>query len=156
MKSDKLVICDLCGSDACYNFEINDKIQNWSCLGCGFQTNTLMKKDEPFFEENLKAMPELHKEIIQEGKDGKMWFPQTINVEDLGMVFADGTSSKNWKWSAVKVKKFSMENKEEFKVIGQEDKYYPHKTDMSTKKQFEPGDFMSAIFHLDLLPDLRD
>jgi hypothetical protein len=155
MKNDNLVICDICGSDACYTYEVNENIRAWTCLGCGFQTNSLMKEGEEFLEENLKTLPELHKDLAEEDKEGKVWIPQTINIPDKGMIFAEGKSIKDWKWSAVKVKKFSMENKEEFKVIGQEDKYHPYKTDMSTKIEFEPGDFIGALLDIGILPDME-
>jgi hypothetical protein len=41
------------------------------------------------------------------------------------MVFAEGTSTTDWKWSAVKSK--------------------DGKTDMTTKKEFEERDFMEAL-----------
>ena len=43
---DNLTICDRCGSDACYIQEVNNEIKNYMCYGCGFVTNSLMKKEE--------------------------------------------------------------------------------------------------------------
>ena len=45
---DDLKICDRCGSDACYIQEVNENVKNYQCYGCGFITNSLMKKDEQF------------------------------------------------------------------------------------------------------------
>ena len=51
MSADKLTICKRCGSDACYVTEVNDKINNYFCYGCGFQSNSLMKEGEEIMEE---------------------------------------------------------------------------------------------------------
>jgi ribosomal protein L37E len=45
---DNLIICERCGSDACYVQEVNQDIKNYQCYGCGFITNSLMKKDSQF------------------------------------------------------------------------------------------------------------
>ena len=50
---DNLITCDRCGSDACYVQEVNDKIKNYMCYGCGFITNSLMKKGERFLDEQF-------------------------------------------------------------------------------------------------------
>ena len=50
---DKLTICDRCGSDACYVQEVNEKIKNYQCYGCGFISNSVMKKDSSFLEEQI-------------------------------------------------------------------------------------------------------
>ena len=50
---DKLTTCDRCGSDAAYVQEVNEKIKNYMCYGCGFITNSLMTKDSEFFEEQI-------------------------------------------------------------------------------------------------------
>ena len=100
---DNLTICDRCGSDACYVQEVNNEIKNYMCYGCGFITNSLMKKDEPFFEEQMETLPELYKELMGEDENtGLIWMPNTINIPNKGMVFADGTRASNWRWAAVK------------------------------------------------------
>ena len=53
---DNLVICDRCGSDACYVQEVNNEIKNYMCYGCGFITNSVMKKDSKFLEEQMETL----------------------------------------------------------------------------------------------------
>ena len=98
---DNLTICPRCGSDACYVDEVNQDIKTHFCYGCGFQTNSLMKEGETFYENQVTVLPELYKDLMF--KDGeKVWFPSMINVPTKGMVFANGSSSTQWNWSAVK------------------------------------------------------
>ena len=59
---DNLIKCAKCGSDACYVEEVNQDIKTYFCYGCGFQTNSLIKKDSQFFEEQSKILPELYKD----------------------------------------------------------------------------------------------
>ena len=66
---DNLVICDRCGSDACYVQEVNNEIKNYMCYGCGFITNSVMKKDSKFLEEQMETLPELYKELLGEDED---------------------------------------------------------------------------------------
>ena len=54
MNADKLTDCPRCKSDACYSQEINDKITNYQCYGCGFISNTLMIPGSEFMQEKEK------------------------------------------------------------------------------------------------------
>ena len=63
---DNLTTCDRCGSDACYVQEVNEKIKNYMCYGCGFITNSLMKVDSDFLKEQMESLPELYKELLMD------------------------------------------------------------------------------------------
>lgn len=144
--SDKLTTCDRCGSDACYVQEVNDKIKNYMCYGCGFVTNSLMKKGEQFFEEQFELLPELYKELMGEDEEtGLIWMPNTVNLYNKGMVFADGTRANNWMWAAVKAVPMPEDEREKFKAKGKD---YKWKMDMDTIKHFPEGDFMEALEYI--------
>ena len=61
---DNLIVCTRCGSDACYVDEVNIDIKTQFCYGCGFQTNSLMKEGQEFYEEQISILPELYKDLI--------------------------------------------------------------------------------------------
>lgn len=144
--SDTLTTCDRCGSDACYVQEVNDKIKNYMCYGCGFVTNSLMKKGEQFFEEQFELLPELYKELMGEDEEtGLIWMPNTVNLYNKGMVFADGTRANNWMWAAVKAVPMPEDEREKFKAKGKD---YKWKMDMDTIKHFPEGDFMDALEYI--------
>ena len=143
---DNLTTCDRCGSDACYIQEVNHEIKNYMCYGCGFITNSLMKKDEEFFEEQIQTLPELYKELMGEDEDtGLIWMPNTINLPNKGMVFADGKNGSNWAWAAVKAIPMPKEEQEKFKAKG---KNYKFKMDMENIKHYPEGDFMEALEYI--------
>jgi len=143
---DNLTTCDRCGSDACYVQEVNHEIKNYMCYGCGFVTNSLMKKGEQFFEEQFEILPELYKELMGEDEDtGLVWMPNTINLPNKGMVFADGKNGSNWAWAAVKAIPMPEDEKEKFKAKG---KNYKFKMDMENIKHYPESDFMEALEYI--------
>ena len=143
---DNLTTCDRCGSDACYIQEVNHEIKNYMCYGCGFITNSLMKKDEEFFEEQIQTLPELYKELMGEDEDtGLIWMPNTINLPNKGMVFADGKNASNWAWAAVKAIPMPKEEQEKFKAKG---KNFKFKMDMENIKHYPESDFMEALEYI--------
>ena len=153
MSVDKLTICKRCGSDACYTTEINQDINNYFCYGCGFQSNSLMKEGEQIMEEQMELLPELYKDLKYEDEDGQTWFPSTVNLPTQGMVFANGSTTENWKWAAVKAIEVTEEEKEKYPIPGKKEKYYEHRMDMETMKLFEERDFMDALSYIGVLPE---
>ena len=139
MNFDELTVCSRCGSDACYKQEVTKDISIEMCYGCGFQSNSLMRKGSEFFNEQWELLPELYKVLMDEEEEtGKVWMPSTINIKEKGMVFADGTARNNWRWAGVK-------------SIPDEEKGF--KTDMSTIKHFNERDFMDALSYIGVLPE---
>ena len=140
--SDKLTICDRCGSDACYVQEVTNEIKNYMCYGCGFVTNSVMKQNSEFLTEQMEFLPELYKELMGEDEDtGLVWMPNTINIQDKGMVFADGSSSSNWAWAAVKATPLQEGDK---KLAENQ----THKMDMDTLQHFAENDYIGALEYI--------
>ena len=147
MNFDTLKECSRCGSNACYSQEINKEISIELCYGCGFQSNTIMTSGSQFLSEQMELLPELYKELMDEEEEtGKIWMPTTVNLQDKGMVFADGTSRMNWRWAGVK----AIPIPEEEKLLNNDISYKP---DMSTIKHFEERDFMEALSYIGVLPE---
>ena len=149
MLKDNLTICSHCGSDACYEHSNGPEYSICICYGCGFTTNTLMKADSEFLEEQIEILPELYKDLIYVDGEGKHWMPSTINIHDKGMVFINGKTIENWKWAAVKAIELSEEEKE---GASKTYKDATHKIDMGTVKEFNERDFMEALSYIGLLP----
>jgi len=147
MNFDELKKCTRCGSDACYKQEVTKDISIELCYGCGFQSNSLMKKGSDFFNEQWEVLPELYKVLMDEEEEtGKIWMPTTINIKDKGMVFANGSGRNSWNWSGVKAVPVLEEEKDKYKG----EKY---KTDMTTIKHFKERDFIEALSYIGVLPE---
>lgn len=146
MAYDNLIECSRCGSDACYVQEVTKDISLELCYGCGFQSNSVMKVNSEFLEEQLKTLPDLYKSLIGEEESGKVWMPSFHNVDGKGMVFADGTGPNNWAWGAVKHVEVLEEEKEKYKNA-------KYRADMSTIKHFPERDYMEALSYIGVLPE---
>ena len=152
MNFDELKECTRCGSDACYRQEISKDISIELCYGCGFQSNSLMREGEEIMEDQLSMLPELYKDLRYEDKTGQVWFPSTVNLPKQGRVFANGSTTSNWKWAAVKAIEVTEEEKLKYPIPGKKDQYYKHRMDMTTMKQFEERDFIDALSYIGVLP----
>ena len=148
MSKDNLTICPPCGSDACYEQELGADYKVHQCYGCGFTTNTLMTEDSEFLDEQLEVLPELYKDLIYIDEGGYNWMPSAVNNPEQGMIYADGKTSEDWKWSAVKAMKISEEEKEKYPIPNKEGEFYEYKMDMTTLKQFDERDFIEALDYI--------
>jgi hypothetical protein len=150
---DNLINCSRCGSDACYVEEVNQDIKTYFCYGCGFQTNSIMKKGEPFFEEQSNILPELYKDLFFTDEEGKVWMASSVNLPQQGMVFANGPSKEDWGWAAVKAVKVSEEEKTKYPIPGKQGEFYEWRMDMTTLKMFSERDYMEALSYIGVLPE---
>ena len=145
---DNLIYCARCNSDACYVKEVNDKIKNYHCYGCGFQTNSLMMKNERYFKEQLELLPNLYKELMGEDYEGKIWMPSMVNLPKQGMVFANGKNGDDWKWAAVKAVPVKEEEKSKYPIPGKENEFYEFRMDMETLTEYEEHNYMDALEYI--------
>jgi len=143
---DKLIICDRCGSDACYVQEVTPEITNHFCYGCGFQSNTLMTEGSEFMNQQMESLPELYKDLLFKDKTGKMWMPSGVADAAKGMIFAYGPSGKDWRWAAVKAIKRTKEDKKKNPNLKTE-----YKMDMANQVYFTEKDFMEALDYIGFL-----
>jgi len=150
---DNLINCSRCGSDACYVEEVNQDVKTYFCYGCGFQTNSLMKEGEIFFEEQINILPELYKDLISKDKNGVMWMPSTVNLPQQGMIFANGPSKTDWGWAAVKAVPVTEEDKEKYPIPGKPGEFYEWRMDMTTLQMFSERDYIEALSYIGVLPE---
>jgi hypothetical protein len=138
---DNLIICNKCGGNACYEYEM-DGAKFYNCFGCGFCTNDYWSKSNESFSDLEHTVPELYRDLKFTDNNGYYWFPQTINNPKKGMIFADGTDKNTWKWTAVLSKPIEKKERHKFPP-GQ-----TYKMDMTTKKEYDQGDFMEALDYI--------
>lgn len=141
--NDKLVICAKCGSDACYEHEI-EKITVWSCMGCGFTTNELMLEGSQLVTESEEVMPELYKDIKFIDDQKRVWYPTVLNISDKGTVFVNGVDKNTWGWAGIKAIETTDEEKVKFKGA-------THKSDPKTLQTFTKDQFDEACAYIGLI-----
>jgi hypothetical protein len=79
--------------------------------------------------------------------------PTTINLPQQGMIFANGPSSNEWTWAAVKAVPVTEAEKEKYPIPNKEGEFYEWRMDMSTMKNFSERDFIEALSYIGLLPE---
>jgi hypothetical protein len=151
--TDNLITCDKCGGDAAYVQEVTPQVKTYFCFGCGYQSNSLMKEGEEFYEAQISILPELYKDLAYTDKDGKIWMPSVINVPDKGMVFIQGTNINNWDWVGVKAVPVKEEEKIKYPIPGKKNEYYSYRMDMTSMKKFGKEGFMDSLSYTELLPE---
>ena len=150
---DNLINCLRCNSDACYVDEVNQDIKSYLCYGCGFQTNSLMKLGEQFYDEQLLNLPELYKDLLFTDINEMIWMPSAVNIPQQGMIFANGTNSNEWKWSAVNAVPVTEEEKTKYPIPGKEGQFYEWRMDMTTISHFDERGFIDALSYIGVLPE---
>jgi hypothetical protein len=92
------------------------------------------------FEETL---PEIYKALAYVDTESKCkFFPSVVNIPTKGMVFADGSSTSDWKWAAVMAVEITEEEKAKFPPN------QTHKMDMKTIQHYDERDFMDALEYI--------
>ena len=112
-----------------------------------------MKEGEQFFIEQQETLPELYKALFHTDEEGKIWMPSAINLPTQGMIFANGNTADNWKWSAVKAVPVSEEEKTKYPIPGKKGEYYEFRMDMSTITHFEEKYYMEALSYIGVLTE---
>ena len=149
---DKIIMCPKSGGDLCYETQVTPEITNWMSLSCGYWTNSLMKEGSEFYNEQFETLPELYKDLAWKDESTELiWLPQTINEPQKGMVFANGTNVKEWKWAAVKAVPVTEEEKHKFPIPKQPGKFYEWRMDMGTLQHFDEREFIDALEYIGLI-----
>lgn len=149
-----MIICPRSGGDACMVTDSAPGIKTYFSFSCGFQTNSLMKEGEDFYNEQIDLLPDLYKDLIWKDPETElMWIPSMINEPTKGMIFANGPSAQQWDWAAVKAVPVTEEEKTKYPIPGKKGKYYEFRMDMSTLTLFPERDFMDALSFIGVLPE---
>lgn len=143
MNRDELTQCKRCKGDACYTQRVTPELSTYWCYGCGFISNDLMKEGEEYFAQQTSTLPDLYLDLLYKDEEDKYWMPSTVTIQDQGMVFAQGTSPLEWKWTAVKAVKRTKEDKKK-----NPKNTLDWKMNMSDQKHFEEKDYMEALDHI--------
>jgi hypothetical protein len=154
MQKEEIVDCPKSGGNLCYKIQVTPEIQNFQSLSCGFWTNSFMKEEHEFYQTQIETLPELYKDLAwTDPETGLIWLPQTLNIADKGMVFANGTNSQNWGWAAVKAVKVPKKDQKKYPIPGKPGEFMEYKMDMKNMKTFEERDYMDALSYIGILPE---
>jgi hypothetical protein len=154
MQHEEIINCPKSGGDLCYKVQVAPEIYNYMSISCGFWTNSFMTEDHEFYMQQMETLPELYKDLAwKDSKTGLIWLPNTINIEDKGMVFANGTNVSNWRWAAVKAIEIPKKDQKKHPIPGKPGQFMKYRMDMKNLKSFEERDYMDALSYIGVLPE---
>lgn len=153
IQTDGLMKCPKTGGDFAYYKEVGNGVYLYNSLSSGYWTNSLMTEGSEFYEEQMEILPELYKDCRWEDpKTGLVWFPQTINIPNLGLVFLSGRNKEEIAWGAVRAIPVKEEEKKKFPIKGKQGEFYKFKPDMENIIYFpHENGFISALNYIDAL-----
>ena len=154
MQYEEIIDCPKSGGDLCYRTQVSPEVSTYLSLSCGFWTNSLMAVGEEFYEHQMSTLPELYKDLAWTDSETELiWLPNTINVEDKGMVFANGADASNWRWAAVKAIEIPKKEQDKHAIPGKPGEFMKYRMDMKNMKTFEERDYMDALSYIGVLPE---
>lgn len=154
MQHEEIINCPKSGGDLCYKVQMAPEIYNYMSLSCGFWTNSFMTEDHEFYKQQMETLPELYKDLAwKDEKTGLIWLPNTINNQEQGMVFANGTNASNWSWAAVKAIEIPEEDRKNHPIPGKPGEFMKYRMDMKNMKSFKERDYIDALSYIGILPE---
>ena len=113
-----------------------------------------MTEDHEFYKQQMETLPELYKDLAwKDPETGLIWLPNTINIQDQGMIFANGTNASNWSWAAVKAIEIPEEDRKNHPIPGKPGEFMKYRMDMKNMKSFKERDYIDALSYNGVLPE---
>ena len=154
MQHEEIINCPKSGGDLCYKVQVAPEIYNYMSISCGFWTNSFMTEDHEFYMQQMETLPELYKDLAwTDPETGLIWLPNTINNQEQGMVFANGTDASNWRWAAVRAIEIPKDEQKNHPIPGKPGEFMKYRMDMKNMKTFEERDYMDALSYIGVLPE---
>jgi len=154
MNHEEIINCPKSGGDLCYKIQVTPDINNFMSLSCGFYSNSLMKEGEDFYQQTIESLPELHKDLAwKDPNTDLIWLPNVINEQSKGMIFANGTSTRDWHWAAVRAIELTEEEQTKYPIPGKDGEFMKYRMDMKNLKQFIERDYIEALSYIGVLPE---
>ena len=154
MQHEEIINCPKSGGDLCSKVQVAPEIYNYMSISCGFWTNTFMTEDHEFYMQQMETLPELYKDLAwKDPETGLIWLPNTINNQEQGMVFANGTDASNWRWAAVRAIEIPKDEVMNHPIPGKPGEFMKYRMDMKNMKSFKERDYMDALSYIGVLPE---
>lgn len=148
--NERVVPCRKCGSNYCYETIVEGSFVSWSCLLCGYATNTRMLNNTVELEAYLTTLPRLYQDLTVLDEDGFVWVPRYINVPGVGEIYANVSPQQDgWFWTAAKHIPMPENEKELYK--NPDGSYREYKADSMNAKHFHNEAFAGALHYLGLI-----
>lgn len=134
-----IISCPLCDEHSCHVIGAGEA-QIMQCINCGYVSSNKYIGDKDTNEEYKKLEPDMQQWAKEEL--GRIWIP-TIMTLPTGLIYPFNDDDK-MRWGYAKMVQISEEEKEDYPIPGQEDKYYTQRYDMENPRTFDEFIFAMA------------
>lgn len=144
------ITCPHCGEEnACFEetqaMPDGTEVKSYMCMSCGYTSTTLNVEGSKVIEEYESRTAELIKELRWiDSNTNLVWYPIVLNFPSFGIIFPDGTSKHDWKWTAAPAVDIPAEDQKNFPIPGSSDEFYTRRVDMKAAKSFIRSEFYEA------------
>tara|TARA_R100000697_G_scaffold114175_1_gene132927 strand:- start:71 stop:553 length:483 start_codon:yes stop_codon:yes gene_type:complete len=125
----------------------HDNSVSYLCMESGFTSHEHLIDDSEFQEKYEKNLTDLMLSCKVLDEDKKAWYPTFMQLPG-GMLYAEGKSAQSWKWKVAKIIPIWGDERLNYPIPGQEDKYYTSKLDVDNAKTYDKEDFENALNEL--------
>lgn len=144
------ITCPHCGEEnACFEetqtMPDGTEVKSYMCMSCGYTSTTLNVEGSKVIEEYESKTAELIKELRWvDPSTNLVWYPIVLNFPSFGIIFPDGTSKYDWKWTAAPAVDIPLDEQKNFPIPGSSDEFYTRRVDMKASKSFDKISFYDA------------
>jgi Zn ribbon nucleic-acid-binding protein len=138
--------CPLCGERALHVIGEKD-VKSQQCINCGYVTAEKFKYAENVDVEHFKPYQELTDDMKKWTKhnNGQIWIP-TIMTLPFAILYPFDDKDGKMKWGLAEMVDIPEEERKNFPVEGQKDKFYERKYDTENTRIFDK--FVLALSEL--------
>ena len=141
------IICPHCGAHECFEETQtveNDVVHSYMCISCGYTSTTMNIEGSEMIKQYEDSTADLIKDLRWVDEKNLVWYPIILNFPSFGIIFPDGTSKNNWRWTAAPAVDIPVEDQKKYPIPGQKDAFYTRRIDMKAGMSFDNKDFYGA------------
>lgn len=141
--------CPHCGEHECFEdiqaLSEKEFVKSYMCTSCGYTSTSLNAEGSEMIKQYEESTAELIKDLRWVDKsNNQVWYPIILNFPSYGIIFPDGTSKNNWRWTAAPAVDIALEEQSKYPIPGQPDQFYTRRVDMKLGQSFENDNFYGA------------
>mgnify|MGYP000947016233 FL=1 len=147
------ILCPVCGTNHRLFVESDNHGEAKMCFNCGFMTHSRYISNSEFSSNIEKQNPKIVNALKIE-HEGLNWYPSVINIPNKGIIYPEGTSIEDWKWTLARVIDIPIFERIKYPVPGKEGEFYETMLDIENSIKYERLQFTEACKELGIIKDI--
>ena len=146
---EKNITCPVCFDDKQCFEEEQETFSSYMCFRCGFTSNSMYKTDSEELKTALDGATQLMSDISYYDVDRDItWFPSIVNMNELGVIYPEGTKT-NWTYKLAQPRPLTKEEKKDPKY-----EWHDKMLDVEAAQEFGQYEFLDALKRMGIVKEL--